>query len=176
MAILGEVEFFSCSPCARPYRSLQMKSSSLYYYLLKLFSVFVVVFLVCVLIASLTGVGNFGDFIGRDRVMASAYSIFLIPVFCILFWRLGVVDCDLERVEIRRNGRLSEVPWKNVSSINQLPFCAPPIYRIGFSCDEPPVYVMLFTWTLASIGFWSWDFSGFVPFVRSQISRSRDIE
>ena len=50
-----------------------------------------------------------------------------------------------------------------------MPFCTPPVYRISFRDTDKAVYVSVFSWGMASVGIWSWDFTDFKYLVNSFI-------
>lgn len=150
-----------------------MKSSVSYYFLIKIGCAVLICFLIRALLVALFSSDAAQDQVPEWTTMEKIESWVILPgalfVFGYCAWNFGVVDCRHNEIEVRKNRRRRVIGWNQVSSIYQMPFCTPPVYRIAFKNGDSPVFVIVFSWRLLSIGFWSWDFTGFRNYVQLQI-------
>ena len=149
-----------------------MTSSTLYYYFLKLAALMLFAFPFVIGWAAASG--QLADESGGTAPLIEVAVVCLVaPVLGWLIWRqFAIVECSAEGLQVRRNGRSTSFGWHEVASVKQVPFCTPPVYRICFKTDEPPAYCIFFSFIVVTIGFWSWDFSGFLSYARSNITNS----
>jgi len=149
-----------------------MKSSVFSYYLIKIgFGLLLLLLLVAIGVAMVDP--EFDSEVTRsEKHQMIACVLILPPLLGYVIWRCGVVDCRSDVMELRRNGKTTMLEWAEVASIKQMPFCTPPLYRIAFRNGEPPVFVMMHSWVVATVGFWSWDFTGFSDYVKERIAQS----
>ena len=90
-------------------------------------------------------------------------------VICI---RLARIEYSWSGLTAFRNGKKTDYRWSEVSRVLKVPFWTPPIYRVSFTNGDPPIYFGMSWWTI-SIGFWSWDFSGFQNFANTMIEAEK---
>jgi len=150
-----------------------MKSSVAYYFLMKISVGLLIVGFVYFLI-TVSANPQYTDEGGHlwtteEKVKTFGMLCVFLGAMGYLAWNFGIVDCDPKGIEVRKNGKKKIVEWSDVSSVNQMPFCTPPVYRIAFSNGDSAVYVIVFSLMVISVGFWSWDGTGFKDYVQSQI-------
>ncbi|MBW2274132.1 MAG: hypothetical protein JRG96_12740, partial [Deltaproteobacteria bacterium] len=100
--------------------------------------------------------------------MAASCSVF--AGFGYLLWRnLAIVDFSESGFKVSRGGSEECFSWSAVAKLHQIPLCTPPLYRMTFKGEQQPVYFCFFSFIVASVGFWSWDFRGFMPYARRHL-------
>ncbi len=88
--------------------------------------------------------------------------------------RFGVVDCDDDGVGFYRNGNNEFVTWDRVEGLMKIPCCTPPLYRLSFNGGIAPLYFVM-PGAYATVGFWSWDFSGIQKYGQARIDRAKAV-
>lgn len=154
--------------------SAPMRSSNFYYYFAKLAAILWL--LLALVFGFMVASGAVEEGAGsRSPALLIAQLVTLSLLAIALAWvalrQLAIVECSGRGVRIFRNGRESRLPWSGVADVMQVPFSTPPVYRISFKTEKAPAYCVFFSWAVVSIGFWSWDFQGFVDYARSQIEK-----
>ena len=100
------------------------------------------------------------------------HLIFPVVVSYVLIFRTAYIECEKEHIRYRRFNKWIEVSWKDVKSVNKIPFFSSPVYRLAFKNKIKPIYFQMsgpvyFEFSLTS---WSGDSSGFLDYARSKIS------
>ena len=147
-----------------------MKSSTLYYYFMKTVALVLLAFPFLLLYESVNG-----HLVNADRssilfVLWMLAAVVSSPLLAWVIWRqFAIIEFSNDIVEVYRRGRRSSFSWAELAAIRQLPCCTPPVYRITFRTGAPPAYCMFHSLVVASVGFWSWDFSGFMAYARPRL-------
>jgi hypothetical protein len=104
---------------------------------------------------------------------AIAASLFAVALGWVIWRQFAIIEFSETGLQLRRSGRTTSLSWAEVANVNQVPFCTPPVYRIAFKNGELPAYCMFYSFIVATIGVWSWDFRGFVKYARSHIESAQ---
>jgi hypothetical protein len=153
-----------------------MKSSTLYYYFLKLVALMLFAFPLVLAWAATSG--KLDDGSGAPPppsllAQAVAASLLALGLGWVIWRQFAIIECSGTGLKLRRNGRTTAHTWGQVASVSQVPFCTPPVYRITFSNGELPAYCIFFSFVVATVGIWSWDFRGFVKYAQSHIDNAQ---
>ena len=149
-----------------------MKSSTVYYYFLKLVSLFLFAFPFILLWGLLSG--RFAA--ESSKPLDAMFYVQMALSGCLalglgyLLWRnFAVVEFSDLGIKVSRNGSDESASWADVAKVHQIPFCTPPFYRLTFRDGRRPAYFCFFSFIVASVGFWSWDFRGFMSYARPRL-------
>ena len=140
-------------------------SSTVYYFMFKYFPLFFAIFsLVAIVIPYISGVKDeSGNTLSFAYLFENAgMSIFLFIIYIIWKDKPAKVDMNDNFIVVKRAKENISVKWEEVDSIIQIPFCTPPLYRMSFKHTHKPVYFAFRSFFVLSIGFWSFDFTGFL--------------
>ena len=149
-----------------------MKNSTAYYYFLKL--VALLLFAFPFIVAWRLGSGSFAaespKLLDATFYVRMALACFLAVSLGYLLWRnLAVVEFSDLWLKVSRNGSNESFCWSDVAKIHQIPFCTPPFYRLTFKDGRRPAYFCFFSFIVASVVVWSWDFRGFMSYARPRL-------
>ena len=151
-----------------------MKSSTAYYYLIKLFSLLLLGGLPLISVGLAAGlVEPTGPPLSVEDAALIAPAFALLCALAWVTWRnISVVDFSSEEIAVFRDGKRTRHSWMEVERLHQVPFCTPPIYRIIFRSGERPAYFAFYSLFVVSIGVWSWDSSGFRDYAYAHLARA----
>jgi len=153
-----------------------MKSSTVYYYFLKLVSLllFAVPFIISWGLLSGRFAAESPKPLDVTFYVQMAVACFLAVSLGYLLWRnFAVVEFSDFELKVSRSGSDESFSWSDVAKIHQIPFCTPPFYRLTFKDGRRPAYFCFFSFIVASVGFWSWDFRGFMSYARSRLESAK---
>lgn len=105
----------------------------------------------------------------RDRDWPSLITMVGMMFFIAYYSNFRFSEIEYGDKKICILGSNEEYEWNEIKRVIKIPFCTPPIYRMSFKKSRKPIYLIM-SMSNISIGFYSWDFTGFYKLAKDKIS------